>query len=88
MTVKELIAKLEEFPDGAAVHLAYPSGDYLRTTLAPPIHRIGMGIVQTTAPQKCPVYCQPGEYHSSHRLVDDSDDPSVDDTDARVVVLQ
>jgi len=63
MTVRELIRKLKEFDEDLPVRMAYPSGDYWRTTIAGSI----LGV------ESCKV--EWSEYHSKFTVPEEGKDP-------------
>lgn len=73
MLVRDLIELLEGYPEDMEVHMAYGSGDYWRTVLAPPVTRVNEGAVAYT------------EYHRMDKLVELDDDET--DSDARTVLI-
>lgn len=73
MLVRDLIELLEGYPEDMEVHMAYGSGDYWRTVLAPPITQVSEGAVAYT------------EYHRMDKLVELDDDEI--DSDARTVLI-
>jgi len=73
MKVAELIEVLQGYPADMEVHMAYGSGDYWRTVLAPAVTQISEGAVKYT------------EYHRMDKLVELDDDEM--DSDARTVLI-
>lgn len=73
MKVRELIDELKSMDPDAEVHIAYPSGDHWRTTVAPVLSSADEMQVKHSA------------YHSKDVLVADED---WDDNADCVVVLQ
>ena len=73
MLVRDLIELLEGYPADMEVHMAYGSGDYWRTVLAPSVTRVSEGAVAYTA------------YHQTDKLVELDDDEI--DSDARTVLI-
>ena len=76
MRVKELIERLKDYPEDMEVHMAYGSGDYWRTVLAPAVTQIDMGFVQYT------------DYHRMDKLVEPDFDEEPEDGVKAVVVLE
>ena len=73
MRVQELIEVLQGYPADMEVHMAYGSGDYWRTVLAPAVSQISEGAVAYT------------EYHRTDKLVELGDDEM--DSDTRTVLI-
>lgn len=73
MKVAELIEMLQNYPADMEVHMAYGSGDYWHTTVAPRITGVFEGAVAYT------------EYHRMDKLVDLDEDEM--DSDARTVLI-
>jgi hypothetical protein len=74
MTVKELREILAHFDDDAPVHIAYPSGDYWKTTIAPEAVVVEEEEVRYTT------------YHETWELVDRREDSG--DDNKNVVVIR
>lgn len=77
MKVSELIDLLKDFDADAEVHIAYPSGDYWRTTLASEVISVSDGIVQYSS------------YHDDYKLVEYYDEDGEETTTSgqhRVVI--
>lgn len=73
MKVKELIEKLQKENPEADVHFAYPAGDYHRSTLAPPVRKVGEDLIE------------PSSYHRGFTVVEEG---LGDDDAINVVVLR
>ncbi len=73
MKVADLIEMLQGYPADMEVHMAYGSGDYWRTVLAPAVTQISEDAVKYT------------EYHRMDKLVELDDDET--DSDARTVLI-
>lgn len=73
MKVAELIEMLQDYPADMEVHMAYGSGDYWRTVLAPKVSQVSEGSVKYT------------DYHQTDKLVELDDDEM--DSDARTVLI-
>jgi len=73
MKVADLIEVLQGYPADMEVHMAYGSGDYWRTVLAPAVSQVIEGAVKYT------------EYHRMDKLVELDDDEM--DSDARTVLI-
>ncbi len=77
MKVSELIARLRELPADAEVHIAHPSGDYWRTTLAPAVEDAAEAFVKRS------------EYHDETAIAEgDFDDLDGAPGVRRVVVIR
>lgn len=77
MKVAELIEKLQEYDPDTAVHIAFPSGDYWKTILAPTVRSIDESFVKLS------------NYHDKPALVTDEDveEKCYEDDQLPVVVL-
>lgn len=77
MRVKDLIECLEDFDPEAEILLAYPAGDYWRTTVA------------SEPGEPHLAYVKHSEYHRLDRVIDSDDsDPEYDPETRRVVVMR
>ena len=75
MKVKELIEALSHCDDDDDVHIAYPAGDYWRTTLAPAVARVTEGEIEHSG------------YHRCDKLITEDRDRESDDPPTRSVVV-
>lgn len=57
MTVRELIAALQEMDPNAQVHFAHSAGDYWRTTKAATVTECDVGFVHYSGYHKAAVTC-------------------------------
>lgn len=74
MTVGELKAYLDEFPDSQKVGFAYPSGDYWKTELIGSILGVEYAFVKFSG------------YHQKHQLVKDITEEA-EDTCEKILIL-
>jgi hypothetical protein len=74
MTVKELIEQLQQYEPETEVHIAYNSGDYWRTIVAPVVTNV----------DELPI--KHSDYHNKPVLLNDEDDDY--DEAKQVVVIQ
>lgn len=61
MKVSELIEHLQQYDGEVTVHVAYPSGDYWKTVLAPTVAHVDQGFVKLS------------NYHDKPALVTDEE---------------
>ena len=77
MKVSDLIEVLKGYDPELEVHFAYGYGDHWRTTVAPSVSRVDMGIVKYS------------DYHRMDKLVEvDYDDEEAEVEGKEVVVLE
>jgi hypothetical protein len=78
MNIAELIARLQTMPQDAEVHFEYGFGDYWRTTVAPKVSSVELGLVEWS------------EYHRMPKVVEpdwDNEDADEVESTTQVVLL-
>jgi hypothetical protein len=76
MKVEDLIEQLGYMDQDAEVHFEYGYGDHWRTTVAPKVTSVEMGVVQYS------------DYHRMDKVVEpDWDEEDADEVEGRTVVL-